>query len=261
MNIQPLDQSAVVLAGSSAGIALEIACQIAEAGVPKLMLNGRDPAKAEAALATVRGRAPNCDVRFTAADVSRAADGKRLIDETHAAFGRVDVLVNSIGGVMNPRPFHELDPSDFPRLLNGHILSVLHTCHAVLPYMIAQGGGAIINLGSDAGKVPTPGEAIIGGCKAAVLMFSRTLAMENGRHGVRVNCILPSLVKDTPLYDKVMAEPFSKKLFEKAMRRQHLGTTTPRDIAPMVVLLASPAGANISGQGISINGGLSAALG
>ena len=94
---------------------------------------------------------------------------------------------------------------------------------------------------------------------AAIVMFSRTLAIEAKRSGVRVNCVTPSIVRDTPLYDRLMADDFAGRLFAKAERRAHLGVATPGDLAALVVYLASPAAARLTGQAISVNGGISAA--
>jgi NAD(P)-dependent dehydrogenase (short-subunit alcohol dehydrogenase family) len=90
-------------------------------------------------------------------------------------------------------------------------------------------------------------------------MFSRTLALEASRHGIRVNAITPSIVKDTSAYKRVMSSEFSQRLFAKAEAKAKLGVATPADIAPLAVFLAGPGAAKITGQAISVNGGISAA--
>jgi 2-hydroxycyclohexanecarboxyl-CoA dehydrogenase len=89
------------------------------------------------------------------------------------------------------------------------------------------------------------------------MMFSRGLALEAKRHGVRVNAITPSIVRGTPLYDTLMEHPFASKLFNKAEAMASLGVVDADDLAQLVVFLASPAAAKISGQCISMNGGIS----
>jgi NAD(P)-dependent dehydrogenase (short-subunit alcohol dehydrogenase family) len=248
-----------LLTGSSSSIAFEIAAQLAEAGVPRIMLNGRNQENGLKAVERLRARAPKTDVRFTAADPTRYDQALHLVEETEQLFGGIDILVNSISGPKTPDVFHQTSPDLFEPLVNAHLMSVLFMCHAALPRMMAREGGCIINISSDAAKIATPGEAIIGGCKAGVLMFSRTLALEASRHGIRVNTLTPSIVKDTQAYDRLMADEFSRKLFQKAERRARLGVVSPIDIAPLAVFLASPAAAKITGQGISVNGGISAA--
>jgi NAD(P)-dependent dehydrogenase (short-subunit alcohol dehydrogenase family) len=125
--------------------------------------------------------------------------------------------------------------------------------------MREQRTGVIINVASDAAKVPTPGETVIGAAMAAIVTFSRTLAMEAKREGVRVNALTPSLITGTDTHDRVMANPFSAKLFSNAAKLAHLGVAQPDDLAEMMVFLASPAAARLTGQAISINGGISAA--
>jgi NAD(P)-dependent dehydrogenase (short-subunit alcohol dehydrogenase family) len=123
---------------------------------------------------------------------------------------------------------------------------------------ILADGAAIINIASDAGKVPTPGESVIGGAMAAITMFSRTLAMEAKRRHIRVNAITPSLVNNTLTFKRVTEDGFSAKLFAKAIKAAHLGVTEPEDVAALIAFLASDDAKRITGQVISINGGISA---
>ena len=259
MKVSRLEDTVAVLTGSSAGIGLEIACQLAESGAKGIVLNGRSEQTGQAALEAVRSRAPQCDVRFVAGDATVVDDIHALIDTSMRTFGRIDVLVNSIGGGLSPRPFTATPADAFLDLANRHFLGAVHASHSVLPHMIAQDGGVILNMASDAGKVATPGETVIGALKAATIMFSRTLALETARWGVRVHCLTPSIVRLTPNYDRLMSDDFSRKLFQRAEARAALGVTTPADIARLAVFLASPAAANMTGQAISVNGGISAA--
>lgn len=258
MKVRQLSECSALLTGSSSSIAFEIAAQLAEAGVPRIMLNGRDPGRGEAACARLRARAPNVDVRFLSGDMKNQDDALRLVGAAKEAFGGLDILVNSISGSLSPRPFHEVPIEAFGTLVQAHLVSTFYTCHAAIPLMIEREGGVIINMASDAAKIATPGEAIIGACKAGVVMFSKTLALENSRHGIRVHALTPSIVRDTAGYTKVMSDEFSRKLFEKAEKRAKLGVVTPADIAPVAVFLAGPGAAKITGQAVSVNGGISA---
>lgn len=248
-----------LVTGSSSGIGFEIAAQLAEAGVRRLVVNGRDEARGKAAQEALRRRVPSCDTRFIAADLRHYAQAKALVDGTASAFGSLDIVVTSIPGHLSPQPFHLVPVEAFEEQLHSHLASVMYTCHAAMPHMIAREGGVIINLASDAAKIATPGEAIQGACKAGVVMFSRTLALEAARNGIRVHAITPSIVKDTSAYRRVMSSEFSQKLFAKAEKKARLGVVEPKDIAPLAVFLASPGAAKITGQAISVNGGISAA--
>ena len=225
----------------------------------RLVLAGRDRARGEVAVAAVNGRAPGAEVRFAAADLTRSEDASALLATATAAFGRVDLLVNSIGGNDLPRLFHDTPLGEIGGIVERNLCTVLHACRAAWDGMRAQRGGTIVNVASDAAELATPGETVLGAALAGIAMFTRALALEGKRAGIRANCITPSIVRDTPLYDRLMAAPFSSKLFAKAEGLAHLGVVTPADIAPLIVFLASPAAAKLTGQTISVNGGISAA--
>src|SRR5690606_442138 len=127
----------------------------------------------------------------------------------------------------------------------------------VLPYLRTQGGGSIVNIASDAAKVPTPGEAALGGAMAAIVMFTKVAALEARRDGVRVNVLTPSLIAGTTTAANVLSDGFSRKLFEKAAGQAHLGVAEPADLAAMAVFLGGPGAARLTGQAISVNGGIS----
>lgn len=129
----------------------------------------------------------------------------------------------------------------------------------VLPYLQEQCGGSIITIASDAAKVPTPGEAALGGAMAAIVMFTKVAALEAKRNGVRVNVLTPSLIAGTTTAANVLSDGFSKRLFEKAASQAHLGVAEPEDLAAMAVFLGGPAAARVTGQTISVNGGVSIA--
>jgi NAD(P)-dependent dehydrogenase (short-subunit alcohol dehydrogenase family) len=139
------------------------------------------------------------------------------------------------------------------------ILPPLHLIHASLPAMRQQRGGAIINVASDAAKVATPGETLIGAAMAAIVMFSKAAALEEKRDGIRINVLTPSLIAGTPGAALIAADSFSAKMFEKAAAMAHLGIAESADIAEMAVFLASPKARRITGQTISVNGGISVA--
>ncbi len=257
--VRPLTENVALLTGATAGIGLESAAQLAEAGVAQIVINGRDGDRGQAGAQAIKARAPACDVRFLAADVTDPREASGLVEKAVADFGRIDLLVNCVGPAVLPKIFNQQSEAEIATGIQTGLLATLYVSRAVLPHMTAQKGGAIVNLASDAGKVATPGESVIGAVMAALVMFTRTLAVEAKRDGIRVNCLTPSIVSGTDLYDKLMADPFSSRLFGKAETMAKLGVVTPADLAPLVVYLASPAAARLTGQAISVNGGISAA--
>lgn len=244
---------------STSGIGLESAALIAEGGARCVILNGRNPEAGEKAVAKIRARAPGADIRFIPGDLTDRDTAASECARALAATGAIDVLVHAGGAQVSPNLFVRLDPADYGRPIGGHFTALLHVVHAVLPAMFAKGRGSIVVVASDAGKIATPGETIIGAMKAAAIMFVRTLALETARSGVRVNVVTPSLVTDTQSFDRVMAGEFSQKIFEKATKRARLGLPSAADVASAVAYLASPLAAKITGQALSVNDGISAA--
>jgi 2-hydroxycyclohexanecarboxyl-CoA dehydrogenase len=116
----------------------------------------------------------------------------------------------------------------------------------------------VICVASDAGKLATPGETAIGAAMAAIIMFRRGMANEAKRQGVRVNRLTPSIVRSTPLYDRLMEDPFAGRLFGKAEKLTALGVVEPEDLAVAAAFPAGPDSARIAGRTISVTGGISA---
>jgi NAD(P)-dependent dehydrogenase (short-subunit alcohol dehydrogenase family) len=255
----PFDQSSVLITGGTSGVGLETAIQFAESGVPRIAINGRNKERGEAARRAVLDRVPSAKVEFIAGDCNTPAGAKAVCEAARSSLGSVDVLVNSTVGPYGPKLFHRITLDEIPQIVITQMMAPLLTCHVVVPWMAERGGGAIINIASDAGKLTTPGETVIGAAMAAIIMFSRTLAMEAKRDGIRVNIVTPSIIEGTATYAHVMADEFSGKLFGKAVKMARLGIVQPADMAALIVFLASPQAAKISGQAISCNGGISAA--
>lgn len=225
----------------------------------QMMVAGRNAERGAKAVVELHALAPDADIQYSQADLANPSEVKRVIDHCIMSFGRIDALVSGAGGDPMPRLLHEIPLTEMPGVISGITSSVLLPVHAVVPHMMQAGGGAIICIASDAGKVPTPGEVCIGAAMAAISMFCRALAIEGRRSGIRVNCVTPSIVQNTPLYDVLMSDPFAGKLFAKAERRAELGVVQPDDIAALIVFLASTSAERLTGQTISVNGGISAA--
>lgn len=127
----------------------------------------------------------------------------------------------------------------------------------VIEPMTSQGGGAIVNMMSDAGRVGTPGEAIISGAYGGLVAIAKSLAQELARYNIRVNNVSITLTGDTGIYDEVMAGEFSRRIFTKIEQRIPLGLLMPDDVAEAIFFLASPLARKITGQTLSVNGGMS----
>jgi 2-hydroxycyclohexanecarboxyl-CoA dehydrogenase len=258
MSAKPLSECAVVILGGTAGVGIETAVHFARQG-SRLALLGRNADRGRVACDAVRERVPCAAVQFVQVDATSpvaAVDAARI---ALARLGAIDVLVCTTGPSHPPQLLARVPIEAIQERLNELILPPLHMMHAVLPATRTQKSGAILNVASDAAKVATPGETLIGAAMAAILTFSKAAALEEKRSGIRINVLTPSLIAGTPGAALISADPFSAKMFEKAAAMAHLGVAEAEDLAAMAVFLASPAARRVTGQAISVNGGISVA--
>ena len=254
-----LADCALVITGGTSGVGLAAAHQFAAAGTRRIALIGRNRERGEAACKAVLERAPDIQIVFVAADANDVTQASRACEDVYAALKGVDVLINTTAASYVPKLLFRTDVTEIVPMLLEQALAPLLMSRLMLPWMREQKSGVIINVASDAAKVPTPGETIIGAAMAAIVSFTRTLAIEAKRDGIRANVLTPSLIGNTNVYARVMDDPFSAKLFSNAAKLADLGVAQPDDLAALMVFLASPAAARLTGQAISVNGGISAA--
>jgi NAD(P)-dependent dehydrogenase (short-subunit alcohol dehydrogenase family) len=249
----------VLIAGGTSGVGLATAVAFAQAGCSRLMLLGRNEERGKGAIEQVVSSVPGATPEFIAADANDPDAAQSAAEEVNLRLGSIDVLVCSTVAPYQPTLLHDIPLAEVRDILTQQALGPLLISRAVLPYMREQQSGSIVTIASDAAKVPTPGETCLGAAMAAIVTFSRTLALEAKRYGVRVNAITPSLIVDTGSYDRAMDQEFSKKIFDRITAQAHLGLTEPVDLANLVLFLASPLSRLITGQVISVNGGISVA--
>lgn len=259
LSTAPLAGAAALVYGGTAGIGFACAQKFAAAGAAHVTLVGRDPERGAVAAARLSASHPHANTRFVAGDAATPEGAAAGVDAAIGAAGRLDVMLSSAGGAPMPKIFHKMAMAEIRPTLDMLVMGAILPARAALPTMMAQGSGVILTVASDAAKIATPGESVIGAAMAAIVMFTRGLAIEAKRSGVRANCLTPSIVRDTPQYERLMADEFSQKLFGKAEKLAALGVVAPDDLAELALFLASPAAARITGQAISANGGVSAA--
>lgn len=257
-SVKPITESAALIFGGTAGIGFASAKALLEAGLPRLVIVGRRTDRGGAAVASLQRTSPQAQVTFIGCDATQPEMVVGVVDKAADCMGAIDILVSSAGGDPMPRLLHTIPVDEVMPTLVQISSGIILPARAVLPQMTRQSGGSVICLASDAAKIATPGETVIGAAMAAITMFCRGMAREAKRHGIRVNCLTPSIVGDTPLYGKLKADPFASRLFGKAEDMADLGIVTAADLAEAVVFLASPSAARMTGQTISITGGISA---
>lgn len=249
--------ASAVITGGSSGVGLAAALLLAELGVSRMLLIGRDADRGARAVDSISS-VTNCEPVFFAADAVDPVQATAAVAAAIDRWGRVDILVNSLNGSHGPRLLHNMDIADLAPAVTSQLFGVLHMCKAATVPMREQGAGVIVNIASDAAKSPTPGESAIGAAMAGIVMFTRTIAMELKRNGIRANVITPSIISGTGGFDRVMKDDFTSKLFGKAITMAHLGVVEADDMAQLIAFLCSPRSGKLTGQAISLNGGISA---
>ena len=200
------------------------------------------------------------------ADAGRVDDLDRFMDAAHARLGGLDVLVNNAGIAGPTKPVEQVTPAELDAVLQVDLASLFHCVRRAVPLLRAAGGGTIVNLSSAAGKFGFPLRSPYSAAKWGIIGFTRTLAMELGPDRINVNAILPGLV-DGPrirsvLRNKAQAKGISdNQETEDALSRVSLRSfVSQHDIANMALYLCSPFGRTISGQAISVDGGMEGLL-
>jgi 2-hydroxycyclohexanecarboxyl-CoA dehydrogenase len=190
------------------------------------------------------------------ADITDSASVADAIVQVERQLGPIDVLVNNAGWD-ELHPFLETDESFWDRVIDINYKGVLRTTAAVLPGMVERGWGRLVNIGSDAARVGSSNEAVYAGAKGGVIAFTKTIAREVARSGVTANVVCPGPT-DTPLLGEIVSSATDSSKIITAMTRavpmKRLGQ--PHEVAAAVAFLASEQAGFITGQTLSVSGGL-----
>jgi 3-oxoacyl-[acyl-carrier protein] reductase len=192
---------------------------------------------------------------FAACDVRSGSDVSALVARCIAQFGVPDIVVNNAGTTHPNRPMLEVDEATFDNVYAVNVKSIFHMAHAVVPEMRKKKSGVILNVGSTAGIRPRPGLTWYNGSKGAVNLLSKSMAVELGPDGIRVNAICP-VIGETALLEKFMGVPDTPQNRAKFVATIPLGRLSrPADVAAAALFLASDAAAFISGVEFPVDGG------
>lgn len=242
-----------LVTGASRGIGREIALGFAAAGAD-LALAARTRPDLERLGAEVRDRGCGRCLELPT-DVTDPAAISRMVQTTLAEFGGIDVLVNNAGGTSFMVPFVDLRFDGWEKVMRLNVDSIVHACQEVGRSMVARGQGSIINVASVAALQGTPTLAPYGASKAAVVSLTRTLALEWGHAGVRVNALCPGWTA-TDLNRNLWEDPAASEAMTASIPLGRWGQ--PGDMVGAALLLASDAGSYITGQTLVVDGGLTA---
>ncbi len=249
----------MLITGGSGSIGGEIARQALAAGW-RVVLHGRDDAVLRQRVESLVAAQPQATVEGISADIRAGRQAVTdLVDAAGQRFGRLDAVVDCL--VTGPAEgrivggFEDTEPAAYLPLAELSIVSLEWLAHAALPWL-RDSRGCLVAFASDAGLFAAPGQTLIGAMRAATVGFVRNLAMDIARDGVRVHCVSPSFVEDTTTAERLAAT--RPERLEKARKRAGLGLPTPADIAPLVLFLCGDGARRMTGQVISVNGGLNA---
>ncbi len=251
-----LKDKVVIVTGAASGIGRAIALRFGAEGalVALFDINEAGAADVVSTITAAGGQALSYRVDITERESVEAA-----VAALEQATGRIDVLVNNAGWDI-PIAFVETDRPFWDKVIAINLYGPLNMHHVVLPRMMARKAGRIVNIASDAGRVGSSGEAVYSACKGGIIAFTKTIAREAARAGISVNCVCPGPT-DTPLFDAFKAQSADGAKIAEGLARaipfRRLGQ--PGDYPGTVCFLASEDAAFVTGQVISVSGGLTMA--
>ena len=246
----------VVVTGGGGGIGGATCRRFAAEGAAVAVLDLRGDA-AEAVAEAIRAEGGRAQA--WSCDITDRASVDAAVAACEAALGPIDVLVNNAGWDVF-KPFTKTQPGDWERLIAINLTGALHMHHAVLPRMVERRRGRIVNIASDAARVGSSGEAVYAACKGGLVALSKTLAREHARHGITVNVVCPGPTETALFEDYKQGAGNPEKLIEAFTRAIPLGRIgQPDDLPGAILFFASDDAAFVTGQVLSVSGGLTMA--
>jgi len=239
-----------LVTGAARGLGHAIALALAEAGAD-VALGLRDRASGgdiESRIKALGRRALPLQM-----DVTNLPQCYEAIDGAITAFGGIDILVNNAGGGAPSTRLEDVTEAGFDALLDFNVKSSFFIAQRVARHMIAQGGGRIVNMSSQAGFVALPGEGVYCLAKAAVAHMTKCMAVEWGHAGINVNAVAPTFIKTDGTAAMLSDPGFHAEVVDRIAALHRIGA--PDEVSGAVVFLASPAASMVTGQTLLIDGG------
>lgn len=246
-----LEGKVAIVTGGGQGIGRALSLRLAEEGC-KVAIFDLNPAAGDETAAL----APDATIKTFAVDVGDQDAVRGAVSAVEAELGPIWLLVNNAGWDQ-PLPFLKTDKALWDKIIRINLYGPLNTHHAVAPLMAERGGGRIVNIASDAARVGTSDEAVYSACKGGLISFTKSVARELARKNVLLNAVCPGPT-NTPMMQAVLGEGEQAVKWKDAMVRgiplKRMGE--PEDYAGIVAFLASDDGGYITGQTISVSGGM-----
>jgi len=247
-----LKDKAAIVTGAAGGIGRAIALRLGSLGARVAVVDLKAEEGNETVSLLEKGGGGGL---FLKADITDLARVQEMVKTTIAAFGKVDILVNNAGWD-RIEPFLKNTPDFWDKVIAINLKGPIYCIRAVLDHMVERKYGKIVNISSDAGRVGSSGEAVYSACKGGIIAFTKTMAREMARYAINVNCVCPGAT-DTPLLAEMTKGETGAKIIDamvKVVPFRRLGK--PEDVAGAVAFLASDEASFITGQTLSVSGGL-----
>ncbi len=241
-----------LISGAASGIGLAVTRCMAHAGadVALIDIDEKGGRQAEEDLQALRVKS-----KFYPCDVGQSSDCRKTVSAVLKDFEKIDILVNNAGIILR-KDIVELREDEWDRVMNTNLKSVYLLSHYTVPHMIEQGGGSIINIGSGWGLKGGPKSAVYCAAKGGVVNLTRAMAIDHGRHNIRVNCVCPGDVETKLLREEAGQLHIDfKALIKEAARRPLPRIGSPDDVADAVLFLASEMSSWVTGSVLVVDGG------
>jgi len=245
-----LEGKVAIITGASRGIGRAIALRFAQAGA-SVVVSSRSLDNVQAVAGTINSSGGAASA--IQAHVGQPDDVARLVQHTLDTFGRLDIAVNNAATNPHFGPLLDADEGQLDKILDTNLKGCFRVCKAVVPHMMAAGGGKIVNLASIAGLRPSPGMGIYGVSKAAIIMLTQVLAQELGPSNIQVNAIAPGVIK-TRFSQILWQVPQFAAPILNTLPSHRFGD--PEDVAGLALFLASPASDYVTGSTFLVDGGM-----
>lgn len=239
-----LTDTIALVSGAGSGIGRATARAMAEVGATVMVTDVQEEGGRQT-VELIGGRA-----RFVSLDVTDRGACAAMAADIEAEHGRLDVLANVAGWDLI-QPFVDASDDFVDRVIEINLKGPINLTKALIPALTASGSGRIVNVASDAGRVGSSGETVYAGAKGGVIALTKSLARELVRHGIRVNCVCPGPT-DTPLFAELPEH--LRQALERAIPMRRLAR--PSEIADAIVFFASDRASFVTGQVLSVSGGL-----
>jgi len=251
-----LKEKVAIVTGASSDIGKGIAKRFAEEGA-KVILVARNLEQLELARKEIGNEKSTASI---SCDLTNESQVMQSINQIMDTYGKIDILVNNAGAINDPIHFHEMQDSEIKKLIDVNLFGVFHITKAVLSKMSDAKNGAIINVGSISSEraIPRVHLAVYSSTKAAIAMFTKSIAVEYARKNIRCNCINPGII-NSGMIKPYLDDPEAKKILEKKLPLARVGE--PEDVANAVLYLASDEANWVTGTILNVDGGETASEG